>query len=150
MGGLVRMLSNMPADYPNRSRSVTLYREMAHGVAWLQQPNGSCHASLLEPQSYPIKETSGTGFYTYAILWGLNNGLFDDTTYGPVVDRAWVALAASVHPDGKLGYVQPVGAAPDHVDADRTETYGPVAFLLASTQLVKYLETHRQRLTGND
>lgn len=62
----------------------------------------------------------------------------------PVVNRAWGALAGSVHPDGKLGYVQPVGAAPDHVDADTTETYGPGAFLLAGSQLVKYLEAHPQ------
>jgi unsaturated rhamnogalacturonyl hydrolase len=92
----------------------------------------------------------GTGFYTYAILWGLNNGLLDDATYWPIVNRAWGALDGSVHPDGKLGYVQPVGAAPDHVDADTTETYGPGAFLLAGTQLVKYLETHPQRLAAND
>lgn len=142
MGGLVRVLSNMPADYPDRARFVTLYRETASRLASLQQPDGSWHASLLDPRSYPVKETSGTGFHTYAILWGLNNGLLDDATYWPVVDRAWGALAGSVHPDGKLGYVQPVGAAPDHVDADTTETYGPGAFLLAGSQLVKYLDAH--------
>jgi len=142
MGGLVRVLSNMPPDYPNRPRYIALYREMAARLASLQQPDGSWHASLLDPQSYPVRETSGTGFYTYALLWGLNNGVLDRASYWPVVERAWGVLASSVHPNGKLGYVQPVGAAPDKVDADSTETYGPGAFLLAGTSLVRYLQAH--------
>jgi unsaturated rhamnogalacturonyl hydrolase len=117
----MRVLSNMLANYPDRARAVTLYREMASRVASLQQPDGSWHASLLDPHSYPVKETSGTGFHTYAILWGLNNGLLDDDTYWPVVNRAWGTLA---------------------VDADTTETHGPSAFLLAGSRLVRYLEAH--------
>lgn len=142
MAGLVRVLSNMPSDYPDRARWIALYRDMAARLAGLQQADGSWHASLLDPQSYPVKETSGTAFYTYALLWGLNNGVLDGATYWPVAQRGWEALASSVHADGKLGYVQPVGAAPDRVDADSTETYGPGAFLLAGAQLVRYLETH--------
>ena len=38
-----------------------------------------------------------------------------------------------------LGYVQPVGAAPENVDANSTETYGSGAFLLAGSQLYLYL-----------
>jgi rhamnogalacturonyl hydrolase YesR len=140
MAGLVRVLSNMPADHPDRARFLGLYRDMAARVVALQQPDGSWHTSLLDPGSYPDKETSGTGFYTYAILWGLNNGVLDRATYWPVVARAWTVLAGAVQPDGKLGYVQPVGAAPERVDADSTETYGPGAFLLAGTQLVRYLQ----------
>jgi unsaturated rhamnogalacturonyl hydrolase len=111
----------MLADYPDRARFVTLYREMESRMASLQQPDGSWHASLLDPQSDPVRETSGTGFHTYTILWGLNNGLLDDATYWPVVNRAWGALA---------------------VDVDTTETYGPSAFLLAGSQLVRCLEAH--------
>ena len=44
MGGLVRVLSNMPANYPDRTRFVTLYREMAARLASLQQPDGTWHA----------------------------------------------------------------------------------------------------------
>lgn len=39
-----------------------------------------------------------------------------------------------------LGYVQPVGAAPARVDENSTETYGPGAFLLAASELHKYLK----------
>ncbi len=140
MGGLVRVLDNMPAKYPGRKKFITLYKDMAARIASLQQPDGSWHASLLDPESFPPKETSGTGFYTYAILWGLNNGTLDKKTYWPVVQKAWKALATSVHPDGMLGNVQKIGAAPDKVDENSTEVYGVGAFLLTGTQLIKYLD----------
>lgn len=143
MGGLVRVLSNMPKRYPDRDRYIKLYKEMASKLVSLQQSDGSWHSSLLDPASYPVKETSGTGFYTYAILWGLNNNLLDKKTYWPVVEKAWKALVTSVQANGMLGYVQPVGAAPEKVDASSTETYGPGAFLLAGSQLYTYLNKNK-------
>lgn len=140
MGGLVRVLSNMPKNYPDRPKYIKLYKEMAKKLASIQQPDGSWHSSLLDPESYPVKETSGTGFYTYALLWGLNNGILKDKKYRPVIERSWKALTSSVHPNGMLGFVQPVGAAPDKVDANSTETYGPGAFLLAGSELYLYLQ----------
>jgi rhamnogalacturonyl hydrolase YesR len=83
---------------------------------------------------------SGTGFYTYGLTWGLNNTLLDKKTYWPVVQNAWTALNRSIHPDGKLGYIQPIGAAPDKVDENSTEIYGVGAFLLAGSELYKYIE----------
>jgi rhamnogalacturonyl hydrolase YesR len=139
MAGLVRVLANMPKRYPDKEKYQNLLKEMAAKLASLQQSDGSWHSSLLDPDSYPVKETSSTGFYTYAILWGLNNGILDKKTYWPVVEKAWKALVSSVHPNGMLGYVQPVGAAPDKVDENSTETYGPGSFLLAGSQLYTYL-----------
>ena len=140
MGGLVRVLSMMPKDYPDYQRFLALYKEMAFKIVSLQQPDGTWHASLLDPASYPVKETSGTGFYCYALTWGINNKILDAKTYEPIVLKAWTALVSSVHPDGKLGYVQRIGAAPDGVTADDTEVYGVGAFLLAGSELYKLLK----------
>lgn len=142
MGGLVRVMENMPANYPDKKKFEALYKEMAAKIISIQQPDGSWHASLLDPDSYPIKETSGTGFYCYAILWGLNHGLLDQKTYWPAVKKAWGALVTSVHPNGMLGYVQPIGANPDKVTANSTEVYGVGAFLLSGTQLYEYMAKH--------
>ncbi|MBE9662587.1 glycoside hydrolase family 88 protein [Mucilaginibacter myungsuensis] len=142
MGGLVRVLDNMPLDHPERKKFETQYKEMMAKIVSIQQPDGSWHASLLDPESYPIKETSGTGFYTYAILWGLNNNLIDAKTYWPVAKKAWAALTTAVHPDGMLGYVQRIGGAPDSVTETSTEVYGVGSFLLAGTQLYDYMATH--------
>ena len=138
--GLARVLANMPKDYPDRKRFEKLYVDMADRIAGLQQPDGSWHASLLDPASYPIHETSGTGFYTYGILWGINNKLLKKKKYLPVAKKGWTILVNSLHPDGKLGYVQAIGAAPGQADANSTDTYGVGAFLLAGSELFKLLQ----------
>lgn len=137
MGGLVRVLEYMPNNYPDRKKWEQLYKDMASKIASLQQADGTWRASLLDPESYPAKETSGTGFYTYALAWGINRGLLDKKTYEPVVWKGWRALAEAIHPGGKLGYAQQIGAAPGHVSYDDTEVYAVGAFLLAGSELVK-------------
>jgi rhamnogalacturonyl hydrolase YesR len=137
--GLVRILENMPENYPDKKRFINLYKYMAAKIASIQQPDGSWHASLLDPASYPIKEMSGTGFYCYGLLWGINNDLLDKDKYWPMVKKAWKVLVSSVHEDGMLGYIQPIGAAPDKVDSNSTEIYGVGSFLLAGSELYKYL-----------
>jgi unsaturated rhamnogalacturonyl hydrolase len=137
MGGLVRMLENMPADYPDRPKFIELYKKMAAKIASLQNADGSWHAALLDPASYPVKETSGTGFYCYALAYGINHKLLPREKYYPVVIKAWNALITSVHPDGKLGYVQQIGEKPETVSYDDTEVYGVGAFLLAGSEMLK-------------
>jgi unsaturated rhamnogalacturonyl hydrolase len=139
MGGLVRMLENMPANYPDRPRFVELYKRMAAKIVLLQNADGTWHAALLDQSSYPVKETSGTGFYCYALAYGINNGLLSYKEYYPVVAKAWGALTTSVHPDGKLGYVQQIGEKPETVSYDDTEVYGVGAFLLAGSEMSKLL-----------
>ena len=39
--------------------------------------------------------------------------------------------------DGKLGWVQPVGADPKKVTRDMTELYGTGAFLMAASEIYK-------------
>ena len=49
------------------------------------------------------------------------------------------ALVSAVETDGKLGYVQPIGADPKKVTRDMTEVYGVGAFLLAGNQIYKLI-----------
>lgn len=144
LAGLVRVLENMPTDYPDRKRFENLYQEMAEKIISLQQKDGSWYASLLDPSNFNIKETSGTGFYTYALLWGMNNGLLNKTETWPVIKSAWNALNTSVKADGMLGYVQPIGAAPDKVNENSTEVYGTGAFLLTGSELYKFINQNKK------
>jgi rhamnogalacturonyl hydrolase YesR len=135
MGGLARVLEFMPADYPSRSKYETQFKEIAEKIASIQQPDGMWHASLLDPASYPEKEASGTGFYTFALAWGINHGLLDRAKYEPVVRRAWAGLLTCVTPEGKLGYTQQVGADPKSFKPEDFEVYGAGAFLLAGREM---------------
>lgn len=140
LAGLVRVMENMPKNHPDRKKLISLYKDMLFRVAELQQQDGSWHASLLDPASFPVKEMSGTGFFCYAMAWGLNHGVLEKQQYLPVVEKSWKAMVSAVHEDGMLGYVQPIGASPDAVNANSTEVYGVGAFLLAGTQLYEYLK----------
>jgi rhamnogalacturonyl hydrolase YesR len=137
MGGLVRMLQYLPADHPARGRFEQQFKEMSVKLLACQQDDGLWRASLLDPTSYPLKETSSSGFCTYAFAWGVNQGLLDRTTFEPAVRKAWAALVACVQPDGKLTHVQPIGADPKKFDDNATEVYGVGAFLLAGSEVYR-------------
>lgn len=138
MGGLVRLLEELPRDHPYRDFYLKQYRDMADRVCDLQQPDGLWRSSLLDPAAYPGGESSGTGFYTYALAWGINNKLLDRKKFTPAVRKSWTGLNTLVHPDGKVGWTQPIGADPRrNFNADSWEVYGAGAYLLAGSEIVK-------------
>jgi unsaturated rhamnogalacturonyl hydrolase len=137
IAGLAHMMEQMPKNFKNRKKYETQFKEIAERIIALQQPDGSWHASLLDPVTFNEKETSGTAFYCYALTWGINHGLLNKKRYLPAVTKAWGALITSVHPDGKLGYVQNVGSGPIAANYESTNTYGVGAFLLAGAELYK-------------
>ncbi|MCF7972371.1 MAG: DUF4861 family protein [Phycisphaerae bacterium] len=136
-GGLVKVLQAMPLDYPDRPRYVQLYRDMSAKLLEIQGQDGLWRSSLLDPVTYPPQEASGSGFFCYGLAWGVNRGFLDADTYGPVVKKAWQGLVGCVQSTGKLGWIQPIGAAPGKVGPDMTEVYGVGSFLLAGTEVAK-------------
>ena len=138
VGGLVRLISELPKDHPKRAFYIRQYREIVERVAVLQQADGLWRSSLLDPDSYPGGESSGTGFYTYAMAWGINNKMLDRKKFLPVIKKAWTGLNTLVHEDGKVGWTQPIGADPRrNFNADSWEVYGAGAYLLAGSEVVK-------------
>jgi unsaturated rhamnogalacturonyl hydrolase len=137
MAGLVRMLQLLPANHPSRARFERLFQEMAETIRGDQQPDGLWRSSLLDPGRYPLKESSGSGFYAYALAWGVNQGLLAGEKFKPAIRNAWTALVASVDREGKLTHVQPIGSDPKTFAEDSTEVYGVGAFLLAGSELYR-------------
>ncbi|WP_158567949.1 MULTISPECIES: glycoside hydrolase family 88 protein [unclassified Duganella] len=137
MGGLARMLQYIPDNHPERPRFVAQFRDMAERIAGLQQADGLWRASLLDPGSYPNRETSGTALYTYALAWGVNQGLLPRAVYGPVAQRAWQALSSHVEADGRLVHVQPIGQDPKHFDPASTDVFAVGGFLLAGGEIYR-------------
>lgn len=132
--GIVDILKTLPADHPSRPRYEALFRRMSDRLISLQKTDGYWAPSLLAPEHTP-PETSGTGFFVYGLAYGLNHGLLKGPKYEAAMTKGWNALAVAVQPDGKLGWVQQIGYAPDHVEADNTQLYGVGAFLLAASEV---------------
>jgi len=138
MGGLVRILKELPADYPQRAFYENLFKEMAARIVSLQQEDGLWRASLLDPGSYPGGEVSGSGFFCYALAWGVNNKLLDKKSYLPAVKNAWVGLNRCVNVEGRVGWVQPIGGDPRrNFNEESWEVYGTGAFLLAASEVIR-------------
>jgi unsaturated rhamnogalacturonyl hydrolase len=137
MAGTARVLQFLPKDNPDYNKYVNLLREMAASVKKIQSKDGLWRPSLLDETEIPHPETSGSSFFCYAIAWGINNGILDRREYLPVVKKAWKGLNTYVTPEGKLQWVQPIGAAPDKVTIDNYQEYGAGAFLLAGSEMNK-------------
>lgn len=140
LGGLALVLEEMPKDYENRPFYEQLFKTMAKRVCELQHEDGLWRTSLLSPESYKHGEVSGSGFFTYAISWGINNGILDEKVYKPCVVKAWKALRACQKEDGMIGWVQNIGDSPKPVNADSWQNYGTGAFLLAGSEVIKLSE----------
>ena len=138
LAGIARTLDYLPADDPERGRYEQQLREMAAALAARQDlESGLWHANLLDKQSFPLPETSGSALITYALAWGVVHGQLSRTTYLPVIAKAWSGLLQQVYADGRLGCVQQTGAAPAHYLPSSSYNYGVGAFLLAGAELVQ-------------
>lgn len=137
IGGLALMLEEMPKNYENRDFYVKLYKEMAAKIKDIQPADGLWRVSLLEPEAWDHGETSGSGFYTFALAWGINNGLLDRKEYLPAVTKAWKALEGIQQADGKVTWVQNIGYDPKPASADSWQNFGTGAFLMAGSEVRK-------------
>jgi rhamnogalacturonyl hydrolase YesR len=129
-----RIIPLLPEGSADRVRLEGLFLEMAARLKELQKPDGYWAPSLLAPEDSP-PESSGTGFHTYGLAWGIRAGLLDRRDYEPVVRRGWGALTRAIQPDGRLGWVQQVSDRPEDVSATDTQFYGVGAFLLAAAEV---------------
>ena len=147
LAGLAKVLQDLPASYEHYSFFVEKFQKMSKAVAAIQQPEGYWTRSMMDAAHAPGPETSGTAFFTYGLLWGINNGFLAEEDYLTTVKKAWKYLSeTAVQKNGTVGYVQPIGekAIPGQiVDKNSTADFGVGAFLLASCEYVRYLQAQK-------
>ena len=143
LAGLAKVLQDMPKSYQHYDFFVKKYQRLAHAVAACQQPEGYWTRSMLDKEMAPGPETSGTAFFTYGLLWGINNGLLSETDYLPTVSKAWTYLShTALQAEGSVGYVQPIGdrAIPGQtINKSSQADFGVGAFLLAACEYYRWL-----------
>jgi rhamnogalacturonyl hydrolase YesR len=134
---LARVLALMPPDYPSRPKYIAQFKEMAEELASLQGTDGLWRPGLLDAAAYPLPENSGSAFNTYGFAYGINSGILNRAKYQPVVQKAWQGLLSHIYEDGRLGCIQPIGAAPGDFTAASSYVFGTGAFLLAGSEVYR-------------
>jgi unsaturated rhamnogalacturonyl hydrolase len=137
MAGIVRVLKELPANSPLRPKYVALLRDMAAEMVSIQGRDGLWRPGLLDPDAYALPEVSGSSFITYALAYGVNEGILDRATYKPAIEKAWAGLLTHVYADGRLGSIQPVGGAPGPFTETSSYVYGVGAYLLAGSEIYR-------------
>jgi unsaturated rhamnogalacturonyl hydrolase len=132
------IIDDLPEGHPSKARYLELYTKMAKSLVNVQNSNGYWPASLMDADKVKTPETSGTGFITFGLAWGVNNGTLSDQPTTDAVKKGWAALAAAVDAEGMLHWVQQVGKSPDPVQENETQLYGVGAFLLAASEMTKW------------
>ena len=131
------ILTYLSREDSNYSKYEDLLKIMAHTLAERQGQDGLWRTNLADADEYPMPESSGTAFFTYAMAWGINNGILDPDKYLSIVKKAWKGLYNIVDEDGKVCWGQQVSRDPGKVDKDDSEEYVAGAFLLAGSEVLK-------------
>lgn len=143
---LAKVIQDLPDNHTHRDEYIELFQTMAKVLKETQQPEGHWTRSILDPTHAPGYETSGTAFFTYGYLWGVNNGFLEKDLYREVIDKAWTYLIEiALQPDGKIGYVQPIGERADqhkNMGAKTTADFGVGAFLLAASEMITFIKNN--------
>ncbi|MDR1416633.1 MAG: glycoside hydrolase family 88 protein [Prevotellaceae bacterium] len=140
---LAKVLSDLPQNDAHRAEYIQVFQFMAKALKNAQQPEGYWTRSILEATQAPGYETSGTAFFTYGFLWGINHGLLERSEYETVTEKAWAYLTKiALQPDGQIGYIQPIGERADQhtVSAATTADFGVGAFLLAASEMLRFMK----------
>ena len=109
---LVRVMETLPKTdkyYQYLKKDFIL---MSKAILKCQREDGYWNVSLVCPANYGGPEMTGTGLFLYGMAWGVQQGILPRATYQKAMDKAWKALAASVHEDGFIGYNQGTGKDP--------------------------------------
>ncbi|MFB6341170.1 glycoside hydrolase family 88 protein [Saccharicrinis sp. FJH62] len=141
---LVRVLDVIPETETHYAEYLDVYKDMSAALINCQREDGFWNPSLVDPNDYGGKETSGTGFFVYGLAWGMNKGILDKETYMPSVIKGWNGLHSdALHDNGFLGWVQGTGKQPSDgqpLSYDKEpnfEDFGLGAFLLAGAETYK-------------
>lgn len=150
LASLARVLRELPQEWPHYHFYLKLFKEFAQAVKDCQkldsEGRGFWTQSMLahdfscseeNPDGY---ETSGTAFFTFGLLAGINDGHLPKEDFLPVVAKAWRYLTeVATHEDGRLGYVQWVGgAAGKAATYENTQDFAVGAALLAAVEVDRF------------
>ncbi|HEX3702157.1 MAG TPA: glycoside hydrolase family 88 protein [Vicinamibacterales bacterium] len=146
--GLMEALSAIPQPHPSRARLLEIYRRQMAAMKANQAPDGTWREIIDQPGAY--REETATAMLLTAMARGVRLGWID-TSYRPIIVRAWRALSAHVADDGALVDVcTGTGAGPtpryylDRAAIDGADDRGGAMALLASIEMYEATKGRRE------
>lgn len=146
VAALVRVLDEMQTNDEHYGFYLRDLTTMLRSLVPLQREDGFWNCSLADPTDYGGPEVTGTSLFLYGMAWCVHHGYLSKDEFLPVMQRAWAAMASSVHADGMLGWQQGTGKEPKDsqpVAADKLpdfDDYGVGCFLLGATEYARLLK----------
>jgi len=139
IGGLARTLRTLPVEHKYYEEYKSIYVEMADSLRKCQGKDGFWRTSLLEPEEYPMPETSGTALNILGMLIGIRENILDES-YMDCVLKGFEALTTeALEESGKIGWVQVVADRPGVVKKECTNDYAVGTYLLICKELIEYI-----------
>lgn len=152
VAGLAKVLDETPDSWTAYSVFRDVYRDMCDKVITCQMAEGFWPESLCDSLFATCRESSGTCLFTYGLLWGINHGVLPEEKFMPAVDRAWDYLTQiALQRNWTVGYMQPIGAAANEnarLYPSNITDFGTGAFLLAATEMGRYIDRKANEETG--
>lgn len=90
--------ADMPEPWATRAQMLDVYRRHVAALAKHQSDDGSWRQVVDEPGSY--RELTVTAMTVAALARGIGRGWIERSTYEPIMNRGWQAVAMRVLPDG--------------------------------------------------
>lgn len=149
MAAFARVFEDIPENWEHYNEFKKTYLEMAKAcidcirvdnegrMFWTQSMLANFPTSEQNPYGY---ETSGTGFITYSLYYGINSGLLDKATYLPYAEGGLKYLTeVAIHNDGFVGYTQHIGSAATNATTSESNfNFGVGATLYALCEAARY------------
>ncbi len=150
---MAELLTVLPANHPQRSQLLNIFRAHAAGLRRVQAPSGLWRQLVDRPDSY--EETSSSAMYVFALTRAINKGWISRNTWAPIVLRGWNGLRTKVNSTGQVeGTCISTGLGWDDTfylnrptDVNAAHGYGPI--FLAGSEIIYLLQRHPEVGTTN-
>lgn len=140
---LIRDLSIMDENALGYKQYLLDFKAMSEALLNAVQEDGYWCANLGDPQHIDSIEMTGTGGFWYGICAGIELGILDAETYLPVAEKVYRTLTEEVlGKTGRVGYCQPVGAAPAKATKNDTNMFGVGLVMMGAAAFMRLSEDY--------
>jgi rhamnogalacturonyl hydrolase YesR len=141
-GSLCLIHKNLPRGRAGTAWFESMIRAHISSLVSFQDPgDGLWRSDINHPDVYPSKETSGSVFFLYEILYAINAGIVERSVFEPAARKAWTGLLGCIQANNRIGYAQGAWSSAGPVNPADNNEWTDGGFCLAGNELYKLLSS---------